>query len=295
LDTLSLGFSENVLRILRLNDSGKIVFKDEIDLGFNMNDDEYLRKNRDELVLSFTEKLSDLLRDETGSIDEAGVLIDTSQTFLNVFPIDFQEDQGSINTHILWELSNYFPGSYKEFNIKYYRLHNKYLSDGIDEVLLIAVDKNKIEFIKNLCNGSGIKIKNVDIDQFIVEKCVREFYPAELKERTVLLGGCKNSRLDFSLITNEKIKYYDYENAGTSNINTLLVKQMNFFNSMFNEDPPGIIFLYGDQNAEVVKNFLNEKFESLPVILIDPFLKTGSEENLSKYAPLYGLALKNFG
>ena len=294
MDTLNLGFSENVLRILRLNNSAEIVFKDEIDLGFNMNDEEYLRKNRDELVFSFTEKLSDVLKYETLEINEASILIDTSQTFLNIFPLDFQEDQGSINSHILWELSNYFPDNYKEFNIKYYRLNNKYLSGGIDEVLLIAVDKNKIEFIKNLCNGSGIKIKSVDIDQFVVERCIKEIYQAELNDKTVLLVGCKNSRLDFSLIKDGKIKYYDYENAGTTNFKTLLAKQMNFFNSMFNEDNAGTIFLYGDRNSEVVKNFFNEEFEKLPVILIDPFDKTNRDENLSKYSPLYGLALKNF-
>lgn len=294
MNTLSLEFSENFLRILRLNDLGEVVFKDEIDLGFNMNDDN-LRKNRDEIVLLFTEKLSFLFKDETGLINEADVLIDTSQTFLNVFPLDFQEDQRSINSHILWELSNYFPDNYKEFNIKYYRFNNKYLSEGIDEVLLIAVDKNKIEFIKALCNGSGIKIKSVDIDQFVVEKCVKKIYPAEFKNKTFLLVGCKNSRLDFSLIADGKIKYYDYDNIGISNFKILFAKQMNFFKSMFNKDHSGKIFLYGDRNAEVIKDFLNEEFESLTSVLIDPFVKTGSAENLSKYSPLYGLALKNFG
>ncbi|MEO8210280.1 MAG: hypothetical protein ABI840_06940, partial [bacterium] len=92
-----------------------------------------------------------------------------------------------------------------------------------------------------------------------------------------------------------KIKYYDYENIGSINLKALVVKQMNFFNSVFNEDQAGKIFLYGDRNAEDVKNFLNDEFETYPVIFVDPFIKTNRNENLSKYSPLYGLALKNFG
>ncbi|MEO6693813.1 MAG: hypothetical protein ABIY50_10405 [Ignavibacteria bacterium] len=298
MDNLTLEFSDDVLRILILDDSGKISFKDETDLGFNMNDYSYF-KNRDELVDNFNEKFNGLLKEPNLVFKEAGVLIDTSQAFLNVFPVDFQEDAGSINSHILWELSNYFPETYKNYNIKYYRLNNQFLTDGIDQILLIAVDKNKIEFIKSLCNGCGIKIKSVDIDQFVVEKCLKVFYPEELKNSTLLLIGCKNSRLDFSLISGGTIKYYDYEIINTLNFTNLLVKQMNFYNSVFEVNRPGKIFLYGDRNAEVVKKFLNEEFPDLLVQYINPVDTKDTKDtkdnnkNFSKFSPLFGLALKN--
>lgn len=283
-------FSENALRVLAINGSGEITFKNETDLGFNMNED-YLNSSRDEITNIFTDKIAELFKDEEFRESRASILIDTSQAFMNVFPLDFQEDQGTINSHIFWELSNYFPNNYKEFNVKYYRLNNKYLNDGIDEVLLIAVDKNKIDFIKNLCNSSGIKIKSVDIDQFVVERCIKKIYPAEMSESALIIG-CKSNRLDFSLISGARIKYYDYENTGTTNINALLVKQMNFFIPEF-EHHSGKVFLYGDRNGEIVRNFLNKEFENLSVTFIDPFSKKYSKENQSRYSPLYGLALKS--
>jgi Tfp pilus assembly PilM family ATPase len=219
----------------------------------------------------------------------AGVLIDTGQTFLNVFPIDFNEEQNNINSHILWELSNYFPETYKNFNIKYYRLDNNFLNEKTEEVLLIAIDKTKIEFIKNLCNASNVKIKNIEIDQFAVEKCLKENFPDEIKSKNVLIIGCKNSRLDFSLIVNEKLMQYDYENFEGENFKTALVNQINKFNTAPEESKIGKIFLYGEDITFRVKDFLEEQFGNIDT----EFINVSNNADF-RFSPLFGLALKIF-
>ena len=35
------------------------------------------------------------------------------------FPVEFSDDKSNINSHILWELSHYFPENYKDFIVKY--------------------------------------------------------------------------------------------------------------------------------------------------------------------------------
>ncbi|MBK8552832.1 MAG: pilus assembly protein PilM [Ignavibacteria bacterium] len=272
---------------MRLDQSKEIDLKEEIRLSFNRNDDFHLKKNKDAFVEEFEECMSKISKAEGEGIQKAGILIGTEQTFLNVTPVDFNEDSSSISSHILWELSNYFPETYKNFNIKYYRLNNNYPGENIDDILLIAVNKNKLEFIKNLCSGSGIKILNVEIDHFAVEKCLKEIYPDENKNHTMLVIGCRDGRFDYSLIENELLKYYSYDIFERADFKNLLISQINTFNSsLFNIEK---IFLYGDENTIKTNNFLKEQFQFMPVTIVSP---EGNEAD-SKFAPLYGLALKN--
>jgi len=284
---LNLEFSGNILRALQLSESKEIILKEEIRLSFNLNDEFHSRKNRENLIEEFEESVRPIFKDEEQEFRSAGILIGTGQTFLNVMPVDFNEDAGTISSHILWELSNYYPESYKDFTIKYFRLNNNYLSENIDDVLLIAINKHKLEFIKSLCDSCDISIRNVEIDHFAVEKCLREFNPDDIRNKKVLIIGSKSERLDFSLIANSTMKYYDFEVTERSDFRNLLVRQINILNSsLFTIDR---FYLYGDDKAAVIKSFLEDQFKNIPVSFIS---YTGNKED-SGFAPLYGLALKN--
>lgn len=288
---LIFGFTGNVLRILELNESKIISVCEEITLKADIGEDSYLKKNLKE----FTDDVSEKLKAVFGnSLTErtAGIIIDTSQAFLTVIPLDFREDANSINSHILWELSNFFPDSYKDFNIKYYRLGNKLSDNNVCEVLLIAINKNKTELLKNVCNSCGIKIKNLELDQFAVEKCLKENYKAEISENTVVLIGCRNARLDFSLIVNGELKYYDYQIMEKPDFRNYLMRQLDFFEYEFNQYKPKKFFLYGEDLVTNIKEFLTEKISDTESIIIN--LSSKEQHNLSKFAPLFGLALKNF-
>ncbi len=286
---LNLEFSGNVLRILQLNESKQIISKNEFNLSFNINDDSNLKKNKNDFAEEFEECINKITKDSGHEFLKAGILIGTEQTFLNVTPIDFTEDAGSITSHILWELSNYFPETYKDFNIQYYRLNNKYHNENTDDILIIAVNKNKLEFIKHLCNAGGLKIGKVEIDHFALEKNLKEIYPDENKNKTILVIGCKDGRFDYSLIVNELLKYYSYETYERSEFKNLLISQINSFNaSLFNIEK---IFLYGNESTAIIKLFLEQQFLNIPVSVIT--IPGNSDD--TKFAPLYGLALKNLG
>ncbi len=285
MNTLSLGFSGNVLRVLQLSDTRQIISEYELTLSFNINEENILKQNQKELARELSDSISGIPGIDGSEPLTAGILIETEQTFLSVFPIDFNEEQGNINSHILWELSNYFPDTYKNFNIKYFRLNNNYLNETIDEVLLIAIDKGKIEFLKNLCNSCNIRIKNIEIDQFAVDKCLKENYPDDVKNSNILIIGCKNSRLDFSMIVNGNLTLFDFENFEGENFRTLLVNKINHLSSM-NIDK---IFLYGGDVSGQVKNFLSEQYKAAQIEFI-----SFPGNNDFRFSPLYGLALKNF-
>lgn len=97
-------------------------------------------------------------------------------------------------------------------------------------------------------------IKNIEIDQLAVDKCIKNNYPEDIRNFNILLIGCKNSRLDFSLISEGKIKYFDFQNTARSNINQAIYSQMNF-EKVFSDIRIGKVFLYGEEKSIFVKNF----------------------------------------
>ena len=187
MENINIEFSDDRFRVLQLNSLKEIILKEEVELGLNINDVKYIKRNKKEAVNIFSEKFSELPFGEENNISKACLLLNTPQTFLNVFPVDFNEEKNSVDSHILWELSNYFPETYKDYIVKYYKLNNNFLSENTDEVLLIAVDKNRIDVMKTLCNGCGVKIVNIDIDQFAVERCIKESYDGKFSGKNILL------------------------------------------------------------------------------------------------------------
>lgn len=282
---VNLEFAGNMLRVLRLDDAGSLMQKDEFPMNINFSDEMVLKKNRDDLVTELSDVMRSSLNESTEG-ESVGILLDTSQTFLNVFPVDFDEDQRNINSHILWEFSNYFPETYKNFNIKYFRLNNKLTGSNIDDVLMIAIDKAKIGLIKELCAVCGMKIRNIEVDHFAVEKTLKVLHSDRLKNRCVLLIGSRNNRLDYSFIVNESLHHYDYDISDGISFKNLITSQLNFYNSEY--DKAEEIFLYGISNVTSIGKFLSEQFPEVRTNI----LSMGKSKDL-KYAPLFGLAWKN--
>lgn len=289
---LNIEFSDNILRILRLDKLKKISVKHEVNLSFSLSDETILRKDKSDLIHEFEDAISEALKNDPESDNSdmkvtAGILIGTEQIFMNVTPVDFDEDNSSVSAHIIWELSNYFPDTYKDFNVRYYRLNNNIVSENIDDTLLIAINKKKLEFIKMLCDSTEITIRNIEIDHIVIEKCLKEKYPEDIIGKTVLIIGIKKGRVDFSLLCDGEIRFYDFANLGGLNLKYPVVSQINLLNSLlFNIEK---IFIYGEDCNNELKNFLLEQFENIGISGI----KYEDDTEDTSFAPLYGLALKN--
>jgi len=291
LKKINIGFSGNNLRIMELGDSGEVSRLEEVILSFNLEDDVLLKKNRKEYFEEFSGVMKEVL--DTSSLEpfHAGILIDTGLAFMNIIPVDLSEGKSNINSHLLWDLSNYFPDSYKDYSVKYIRLNNHPVSDSIDEILLIAISKNKIEFLKNLCNNCNIIIQKIEIDQFAVEKYIKS---RKQTSDTALIIGYRNNRLDISLIIKGTLKYYDFELTERDNFKKSLLKQMNFFTGLSGNGLINEINLYGEEKIKDLKNFLTESLGSLPDHGVKNIeLLNDDVISESKYAPLYGLAISN--
>jgi len=276
---------------MELSESGEVCRLEEVTLSFNLESDKLLKKNRKEFLEEFSENIGDIINSESPEPYEANILLDTGLAFINVIPLDFSEKETNINSHILWDLSNYYPDSYKDYNVNCFRFNNQIINDYIDEVLMIAVSKLKTDFLKNICNNCNIIVKKIEIDHFAVEKYLKKMKKTLSNS---LIIGFRNNRLDCSLLLDGALKYYDFEVTERNNYKVSLLRLLNVFMGKFRNLKLQEINVYGEDNITELKNFLTENIINIPELNInnvDLLYDTGIHE--SKYAPLYGLAISS--
>ena len=295
--SFSIGLSGNVLRLLGLDASGKITSTVASRLSFDFGDDQLFNKNPKSIAPEFSEHIATFLKNEDPVNLRTGVTIDTSMAFINVIPLDLSETSGAVESHILWELSNYYPDSYKDFSKRFYKLGNPLFGGTIDEAIIIAIDRRKIRFIKNLCSQTGILPKNIEIDHFAVEKCLTELFGRNVRDRNVIISSCSKKRIDSSLLVNTGLKFYDYDHVLDRNPLKILFDQLIRIKTKFPDITISEIFLYGDISSKAIVNDIGKHLGGVKITHLDLFgearLDGKPKPDSSVYAPLVGLALKN--
>jgi len=302
LETLAIGFSERLIRFTELNEKGDVLFIGKTETDFDLNKDLSAYRSSEEIISETGDLIYNILQENNVQPDRIGVLFDTTQSFLNVIPIDYKEETSSIHSQILWELSNYFPDNYKDFKISYHKLNHNSYTGQVKDTLIIAVNKSKINLIKKIFSVCNLKIHLTDIDQFASVKCIREICKEELTNNQILAVGCKKNRIDLSIIDEKSLIYYDYlvfENYKFQESLRRTIEKLGSMGIRFNR-----MLLCGDDCTKNVYDFLKLNYKECEVEFSDPFKKLGSaieikeeidsESNGFKYTPLDGLALKGF-
>jgi len=302
LEKLILSFSDEFIRVVGINDLNEIILLEEVNSIIDFGKDISYYKNNTTVISETTDAIRSVLNTDISKIRNCGVVIDSAQAFLNTIPLDVSDDESAVNSQIMWELSNYFPESYNDFNIKYLRLNNHKYSENIDDVLLIAIDKFKIDFCKRVADELKLNLKSVEVDHFAAEKILSDIYKDKATENDVLFIGYKHSRIDITLLSKGKIKHYEYISRDDNDY------QNRFCNSL-KAIPVNIpmldvkeIFIYGDGFSSGAEDSFHEIYKNVPVTVIDPFMKVklsreilsekSSDHSLYRFTPLCGLASK---
>lgn len=295
--SFSIGLSGNTLRLLGLDASGKITSTDTTRLSFDLGDDLLYTKNPESIVPEFVEHITSFVKNEELKSLKAGVTIDTSMAFINVIPLDLSETSGAVESHILWELSNFYPDTYKDFSKRFYKLGNPLFGGVIDEAIIIAIDRKKIRFIKNLCAQAGLQPKNIEIDHFAVEKCLTELFGRNVRNNNVIITSCSKKRIDSSLLANTSLKFYDYDHVLDRNPVKIIYEQLNKMKVKFPDISISEIFLYGEISSRAIANDIGNHLGGIKITHLDLFGEARPDgkpkPDSSVYAPLVGLALKN--
>lgn len=295
--SLSIGLSGKTLRLLGVDSSGKITSSASLAMSFDLGSESLFTKDPGSVAQEFREHVSAFAKNEDLQKLRSGITIDTSMAFINVIPLDVSETSGAIESHILWELSNYYPDTYKDFSKRYYKLGNPLFGGTIDEAIIIAIDRKKIRFIKNLCAQSGLQPKNIEIDHFAVEKCLTELFGRNVRNKSVIISSCSGKRIDSSLLVNTGLKYYDYDIVLERNPVKILYQQLSRMKNKFPETDISEIFLYGEVSSAAISSGIGEHLGGIKITHLDLFGPSRPDgkgrHDSSVYAPLVGLALKN--
>jgi Tfp pilus assembly PilM family ATPase len=295
----TIGLSDKSIKFLEVNNENKISFAHNLTENINLDNLFFQNKFSENYLNKISEQINDILSKSNTSSNISKLLIETNYYFTNVIPLDFSSGQDKINSNILWELSNYFPESYKNYKITYHKLLSELYSENVKGTLIIAVKNSIVKTIKKLSKLIDIKISSIDVEHFSSEKYFRAIRKYLINDENILIIGCKNNRFDFSIINNSGCLAYDYFLPQNSNSQDLLAKayieiEDKYINLQINN-----VYLYGDELTSSSYKIINDISKKARVILSNPFYEIGITDNLNmeivsegyKFIPLCGLAL----
>ena len=229
--SLGIGFSGNTIYFTELLGDEKTTKVDHIEsvkVDFNFEDSLGKFKSSQRDLTNISSEISTYITKRNLNIKKAGLTISSSQAFMITLPIDYSEGKQSINSKIYWELSNYFPDNYNDFLINTYRLNNVLPCKNSDDFLVIAVQKNTVEFIKRIFKICSFELSVIDIDHFSAESSIRKNYDDKLMGKNVLLVGLKQGRVDYGYIENMKYKFYTHSKYyNNTEFNLSLTRKLN--------------------------------------------------------------------
>lgn len=305
--SLGIGFSGNTIYFTELLGDEKTTKVDHVEsvkVDFDFEDDLGKYKSSQKDLTNISSEIGTYITKRNLNIKKAGLTISSAQAFLIILPVDYSEGRQSINSKIYWELSNYFPDNYNDFLINTYRLNNVLPCKNSDDFLVIAVQKNTIEFIKRVFKICSLELSVIDIDHFSAESSIRKSYDDKLSGKNILLVGLKPGRVDYGYIENKKYKYFTHSKYySDTEFNLSLIRKLN---SIIGSEPvlkkPDAIYLYGDNIDNDTIDALGKKgftdirvinpFEN--IIASDVFLKNeGLRKNSYKFSASCGIALRN--
>ncbi len=294
--SLGIGFSGNTIYFTELLGDEKTTRVDHIEsvkVDFNFEDELGKYKSSQKDLTNISGEISTYITKRNLDIKKAGLTISSSQAFLITLPVDYSEGKQSINSKIYWELSNYFPDNYNDFLINTYRLNNVLPCKNSDDFLVIAVQKNTVEFIKRIFKICSLELSVIDIDHFSAENSIRRNYESKIKGKNLLLVGLKKGRVDYGYIQDGKYKFYSHSKySHETEFNLILTRKLN---SIINSEPVckklDAIYLYGDDIKEDTLESLEKQGYS-GITVINPFENISSSELLLKNESLRKITYK---
>ena len=302
MEKLILSFSDEYIRAIGVNDLNEIILMEEVSSIVDFGKDISYYKNNTTVLSETSQMIHSILNTDIARIKKVGVALDSAQAFLNIIPIDTNDDEKTINSQIMWEISNYFPETYNDFNIKYIKLNNHKYTQNIDDALLIAIDKFKIDFCRRVCSELKLNLKTVEVDHFAAEKILSDNYKDKVLTANVLLIGYKASRIDMSVVANGKIRYYEYVNKDDNEYHERFASALKNLSVSIPELNLKDVYIYGGDFSGNIDERFQEIFKNVSTTVIDPFFKVklsrellsekSADRNLHRFTPLCGLASK---
>jgi hypothetical protein len=293
LGRVAIQYSGKNIRILEISEKKSIKYIDQLD---------YLDSSVFFLEPKLNHKriseLSDLLitnmKKNSVYTDAIEFILDSRLAYISVIPVDFSDEIDNTNSTLIWELSNFFPESYKNYKITYQKLKNSEDKPGtFGNTLLVAYHKQIAEITRRLSELTSIKFSKINFDIFTAG-----LYFQNTGISDFICIGCKNDKTDISFYKGNKINYFSglYMKEKPSGyyydeINRIL--NLAEFSEISN------IYVYGEESAVSIYGYLSDNMQKRQVSMPDPFLNVNFDNPYDKiknlpsfsFVPLFGIGL----
>ncbi len=298
---LVIGIYEKSIKFLDFNKEKKISFAHNLTDSFSIESICNQNKSNDLFLNDIADNINNILLNSKTTSHTSKVLFDTNLCFTTVIPLDFNESLDKIKSNILWELSNYFPESYKNYKISYHKLLSNLHSNNIKETLIIGVKINLLDAVKKLSKLLNVKINSINIEHFASEKYYKTIRRDMINNENILIIGCKKNRIDYSIINNSGCIAYDYLLLKDINYQEYIIKSFQKIKEKYNELRINNIYLYGDESIPSIYKIINEVSKETRLILSNPFYEFGITDSINSeivsegynFVPLCGLAINS--
>jgi Tfp pilus assembly PilM family ATPase len=260
----------------------KSVAESRLDLPF----DQQTIENED-YIPTFSSAINKLLDEQSILANSAHFALDRRMVFLKRITIDKGLNEEQIRNHIEWEIEQWLAASRNEFNV----IYDKERSDfgQSDTVLIAAVRKRIIDYLKRIFVRTPLTLKVVDIDVLAAIRGLMGNRPKP-DRLAALIDIHKN--LDILLAKDGKFAYLNeaggekennLENAEkmANRIHEELLKIFKEYAEEFGSLNLDTIYLSGDKADVEVIPYLQQLQKNADIRFADPFerveLATGTE------------------
>lgn len=261
---LAIAYIEDKVRFLGTDGLNEICFSEEYDF---KGTEEILTKSRTEKQNELGYFIKDIIESNNLYSDYTGFLIDSSVAFINTIPIDYNDDTGSINSNILWELANYYPDNYKNFNVNYFKIGKCFPENGNTyNTLIVATNSITTDTIQIILKSAKIQADYFNVDTISSLKFLQKAIVEQDSEHILL--ACKSDSLTFFNFNSEELISFDRlflpNNSSIDKISSAL-------RSIIPEklNPNTKILLSGEKSVNEIKLLLSEKYKHCSII--NPF------------------------
>jgi len=175
--------------------------------------------NKDNAITKVSETIESALHMRNIQASRAALSIPDRMALVKVFPIDANMNDLEKNEHLQWEVEQFLLSDEQEYIKDFQNL--PFVTGLQNQMMLVAVRKMIVEFIKDVFAKTSLKLTNVDLDMFSAIRAVEANYDFRPESKAVLV---QFDEFFFKVVQIQEGKFLGFEefsyNKGENNSET---------------------------------------------------------------------------
>lgn len=242
---------------------------------------------------TFAQELTVFLRRITSGSKMFSFGLNSRMVMMQTFPLDIDLAPNEIEQHAQWEVSQYFPNADPDSYFITTQVLNTIEESHVSNTVVVAVRKQFVNFLSNVCTQLHAMLHIVDVDHFGAENALLLSNP-ELHEKKAVFVGVDEDSFDASVLVNgTPHDIRTMERASDTDVDMLA--------AFISENAPDAVFFHGRMVNETLLSAVEQRI-GMPPEIVDPFkhvmlppsIRNFEEisKNKQRYASAIGLALR---